>query len=292
MTMSLDAKVLRAMAGLARKPEDAGGNSPTTRLHLRPLPDLPPAEPDGPWRPQGSVVEVCDGRAYLRVEVPETCDQPVLFDRDTARMPLSDQTVNVDGTTMRVHGFEKVLDVPRPDGVPYPDCEGLRPDTAARVAFEINPAVLANVAAAIKRLGVKRVQVLLPSQRGGPIGMRGEMKNGRLVESTILSESLFGASSEDMPQDGPVAGHLAGPRALGHTQQDELPALPEPAVVLCGEPAAFVWSDGEHHRYVCLRHQDSEGHGEGWRRAAFAPLSVEFARTCEVEQYVVADDAA
>ncbi len=237
MPSSIDGKVVRALGKLANDPEDVG-RDPTAYVNVRPAPagDV-------------TVCEVSDGRGYLRVESRGAVDEAVLLDRDVIDHALADDELHLDGNSLRLGLFSRALE--RSDGstpaqVKYPECEGHRLDPAARVAFSIAPKRLSNFLAAIAALEVKSVEVLLPAVRGGPIGFRGERKNGGAVEGIMVAESLFNATAADVgdnpepmalpaPMLGlPAPDPLAGPAKPG----DPLPFTPR---FRCMNDAVVMW---------------------------------------------------
>lgn len=256
MGNTVPGKVVKALGKLARKPEDVGRDA-TAHVNMRPTADG-----------KATVLEVCDGRAYVRVEVPEPCDEAVLIDRDMTQRLLPKDELLVDGNEI-LRPWRTTLersDGSTPGRIVFPDCEPHRPESDLRVAFTINPKRLAAVCTAIAAVGVTSVEVLLPKRRGGPIGFRGETKTGRGVEGIIVAESLFGATQEDVPEapldrgnqlggDAPKA--LPGPQALPEPPQDDAVGLPFTAEFVCANDAIVLWylADGAT-RAACETHRN------------------------------------
>lgn len=236
MGNTVSGKIIKALGKLALKPEDVG-RAPTAYVHMRPSADE-----------LSTVIEVIDGRGYLRADVAGECDEGVLFDRDALDHVMPDDELLVEGNELRFAGLRRALD--KSDGstpaqVTYPDCEPHRVDASARVAFSIAPKRLANFLNAIAACDCKSVEVLLPKTRGGPIAFRGEMKNGRGIEGIMVAESLFNATAEDVAPG--VAGALSAPMqalpAPGPLANRARPGdgLPFTESFLCANDGIAIW---------------------------------------------------
>lgn len=176
-----------------------------------------------------TLIEVMNGQAWLRIEQPEACDEPVLIDRNTTRRALNEDTFTLEGNWI-IRPYQVACERPdgsTPEAVTYPDTEAFRPDSAQRVAFTFDPKGMADLCNAMAAAGVTDCQLLLPRVRGGPIGFRGDRRNDDRVsvEAAFLPRDMFTAAQGDEPQDAESA---TADGTLHLPFEDDQPALPSP----------------------------------------------------------------
>lgn len=219
----ISGRALRALGRLALKEEEGGVRDPRSYVHVRPGRTRSGDAPE-------MVAEVCDGRVFVRYSEPGVVDRGCLIRRDTTDRAQPKDEVKIRGCRVTLAPGVTIAGIPSSgDGatIAYPDTEPFRPEPDLPVAFSISPKRLAAVARALAALGATSVDVLLPRARGGPIGLRAISGAGE-VEGIIVAESLFGATSDDVPTTG-----SGGPPALPGGTAGELPppatgALPGP----------------------------------------------------------------
>lgn len=273
MPATIDAKVLRAVSKITEK-EDVAPDRAASGVGIRPDPDAT----------DRTVVEACNGRAYIRVSVPEAVDESVFLERTRAKNFDPEEKVVFSGNKI-IAPFELALpqtvrerpERPTQTVISYPDTETLRPDASSRVAFAISPRQIANAMSAIAALGVSVVEILLPRHRGGPIGFRGATRDGRYTaEGAIQPADLFGATAADVDD---AKAEPALPRALPHDPA----SVPRRFEASCPTGAAweFIDAEGVVH-YACDDHRAEVK--VSLRRvrttARHAPLTEEMRRAC------------
>lgn len=202
MATEISAKVLKALAPLATKAKQDGRQA-TMYLHLRPVDD----DEEGK-----TVVEVTNGRHFLRATMPGAVDEALLLHQDDAKRLKGDEVALFSSNRITRPFTKDLLGDDRPrtgedEGIKWP--EGLAGvSVQGKASFSIHPRRAAAVLMAFHRLGVQEVEVVLPKRKGSLIGFRGVVRaedDDRVeVEGGFLPADMFHEIQPETPAEAPA----------------------------------------------------------------------------------------
>lgn len=207
---SIPGAVIRALGSLV----DADAIHEACRVVHVAAHDSAAPDPETGVIPQRSIAEAIEGRVFVRVEIrgSEPVTDGVLIDQATAARFSADDYVEIVGARIvEPFGLAVLEDtaataeagrVARDD---YPDLDDLVPRSSQRHLLACDPKELARACRVLSAIGCTHVEILAPAERGGPIGLRGEMLAASVVAAILQQPRFTGPSAASMDVSGQQA---------------------------------------------------------------------------------------
>lgn len=209
---SIPGAVIRALGSLV----DADAIHEACRVVHVATRDADGPDPETGDIPQRSIAEAIEGRVFVRVEIrgAEPVTDGVLIDQATAARFSADDYVEIVGARIvEPFGLAVLEDAAataeagRAARDDYPDLDDLVPRSSQRHLLACDPKELARACRVLSAIGCTHIEILAPAERGGPIGLRGEMIAASVV-AAILPQPRF---TEPSTASRDVSGQQALP---------------------------------------------------------------------------------